>query len=377
MKHDFIKKAGTVSVMLAVAMAGYLIMSGLTAQRPGTPRPGAGLPDFVPVARAVAPSFVHIATQYPEDRQIPSGAKDYHLDLSGPTAAPLRRGVGSGIIIHRDGHILTNYHVVEGANQVIVRLADRRAVDAAVVGHDARSDIALIKIAASNPLEPARLGDSSLLQAGDWVVAMGSPFGLDRTFTAGIVSAKARRIPASAYYEYIQTDTSINPGNSGGPLLDLHGRVIGINTAMLSNSGANLGINFALPINLIKNFLPALLTKGKITRGWLGVSTRVVTPQIARSLGLEKPGGALIVHLDAAGPAMSAGLEPGDVIVAYDGKAIVDAGVLPGLVADTRVGRRVTLFVNRHGIIYRVLAAIGELREPEAAASGLRSRDDA
>jgi serine protease Do len=175
--------------------------------------------------------------------------------------------------------ILTNYHVVEGTNKVTVKLADRRELDATVVGRDAKSDIALIKVAAPTALNPAPLGDSSLLEAGDWVVAMGSPFGLDRTLTAGIVSAKSRRIAASAYYDYIQTDASINPGNSGGPLLNLQGRVVGINTAMFSHNGANTGVNFAIPINLVKDFLPQLLSKGRITRGWLGIWTQVVSPR--------------------------------------------------------------------------------------------------
>ena len=260
---------------------------------------------------------------------------------------------------------MTNYHVVEGANKVTVKLADRRELDATVVGRDAKSDIALIKVASPTALNPAPLGDSSMVEAGDWVVAMGSPFGLDRTLTAGIVSAKSRRIAASSYYDYIQTDASINPGNSGGPLLNLQGRVVGINTAMYSHNGANAGVNFAIPINLVKDFLPQLLSKGRITRGWLGISTQVVSPQIARLLGLEKAGGALVVGVSANGPAAEAGVEPGDIIVGYDGKAVVDAEALPGLVANTAVGRNVALYISRHGIIYRALASIRELQEAD------------
>jgi serine protease Do len=319
------------------------------------------LPDFVPLARRFAPSFVHIATTSYADVDHAIGFGE-SLDSAVPPRPSPRHAVGSGIIIRRDGHILTNYHVIERANKVTIKLADRRELDATVVGRDAKSDIALIKVAAPAGLKPAPLGDSSLLQAGDWVVAMGSPFGLDRTITAGIVSAKSRRIPASAYYDYIQTDASINPGNSGGPLLNLKGRVIGINTAMFSHNGANIGINFAIPINLVKDFLPQLLSKGRITRGWLGISTQAVSTRIARLLGLDK-GGALVVGVNPNGPAAEAGLEPGDVIIGYDGKAIVDADALPGLVASTAVGRAVAVYISRHGIIYRAMVSIGELQE--------------
>jgi serine protease Do len=363
-KHDFLERATILALLLGISLIGYLSVDSISKRLHGTEgaHRAMSLPDFVPVARQFAPSFVHIATTSYADVDHAIGFGD-SLDSAVPPRPSPRHAVGSGIIIRRDGHILTNYHVIERANKVTVKLADRRELDATVVGRDAKSDIALIKVAAPAGLKPAPLGDSSLLQAGDWVVAMGSPFGLDRTITAGIVSAKSRRIPASAYYDYIQTDASINPGNSGGPLLNLKGRVIGINTAMFSHNGANIGINFAIPINLVKDFLPQLLSKGRITRGWLGISTQAVSTRIARLLGLEKAGGALVVSVNPIGPAAEAGLEPGDVIIGYDGKAIVDAEALPGLVASTAVGRNVAVYISRHGIIYRAMVSIGELQE--------------
>jgi serine protease Do len=260
--------------------------------------------------------------------------------------------------------IVTNYHVVEHADKITIKLADRRELYAAVIGHDARGDIALLKVAAPDVLKAAPLGDSSRLQTGEWVLAMGSPFGLDRTVTAGIVSANARRIPPSVYYDFIQTDVSINPGNSGGPLLNLQGRVVGINTAMLSRNGANVGINFAIPINLIKDLLPDLLTKGRVTRGWLGISTQAISPAVARLLNVEPTAGALVVAVHPAGPATHAGIRAGDVIVEYNGRSVIDASELPSLVAKTAVGRQVAVRITRGRLLYRVIVAVDELKEP-------------
>jgi serine protease Do len=324
---------------------------------------GVRLPDFVALANQVAPSLVHISTLYAQSAQPAANSLDRHNGPAPDSRAP--GGLGSGIIINSDGHILTNYHVVDGADKIVVKLADRRAFDATVVGRDARSDLAVLKIAPRQALQPARMGDSSRLETGEWVFAMGSPFGLDRTVTAGIVSAKARRIPASVYYDYIQTDISINPGNSGGPLLNLRGRVVGINAAMLSRNGFSVGINFAIPINLVKDLLPELLARGRVTRGWLGISTQIMTPAVARRLKSDQSAGALVVAVDANGPAAGAGIHPGDIVACYDGRSIVDAIDLPALVAKTAVGRQVTLAISRNRILYQTILRIGELKEPQ------------
>jgi serine protease Do len=335
--------------------------------------PGANLPDFVSVARRFDPSLVHISTVYPETPPATGAAGD----IAGATGGR-RAGLGSGIILHRGGHILTNDHVVANAEKIFVKLADRRELAATVVGRDARSDLALIKVAAPRALTAAPLGDSALLQTGEWVVALGSPFGLDRTLTAGIVSAKRRRLAGSAYCDFIQTDVTINPGNSGGPLLNLHGLVVGLNTAIISRNGNNTGINFAIPINLIKDVLPELFSKGRVSRGWVGISTQTISQATARALHLDKASGALVVGVASDGPAAHAGIRPGDVVVAYDGRSVDEAGELPALVAKTAVGRSVALYVSRNRILYRAVLAVRELKDTtETAAPAVRSSTDA
>ena len=308
----------------------------------------AALPDFVSIARRFDPSLVHISTL----RHAPST----------PDSPARLTGLGSGVILRADGHILTNDHVIRDAEKVFVKLADRRELSALVVGRDARSDLALLKVDAPSALAAAPLGDSSLVQTGEWVVALGSPFGLDRTLTAGIVSARTRRLPNNMYADYIQTDVTVNPGNSGGPLLNLEGLVVGINTAILSRDGNNMGINFAIPIDLVKELLPELLSRGRVTRGWVGLSTQTLTPAAARSLRVEGAG-ALVVGVAPHGPAAHAGIRVGDVVVAYDGKSIGQADELPGLVAKTAVGQQVALYVSRNRILYRAVLAVSELKE--------------
>jgi len=344
----------------AIQAASYILIAKPSGMLISSHRPlrGVVLPDFVALAQEFAPSLVHISTLH---------ARTGH-DSSAPGETPPDdgpAGLGSGILIDEIGHLITNHHVIQHGGKMIVKLADRREFEATIVGRDARSDIALLKIAPAAPLKPAPLGDSSRVQTGEWVAAMGSPFGLDSTLTAGIVSAKTRRIPTSVYYDFIQTDVSINPGNSGGPLLNLQGRVVGINTAMLSRNGASIGINFAIPINLIKDLLPELFAKGRITRGWLGISTQIVSPDIARLLKVDSSAGALIVGVDPVGPAAHAGIHPGDIVVEYNGKWVNDAAELPALVAKTTVGRQVALTINRRRMLYQVMIPVGELKESE------------
>jgi serine protease Do len=273
-----------------------------------------------------------------------------------------QRGLGSGFVIDKEGFILTNNHVVEDAEEIRVRLSDDRQFPAKLIGRDPKTDLALIRIEADTPLEPLPWGDSDKLEVGDWVVAIGSPFGLTTTVTAGIVSAKFRRIGAGAYDDFIQTDASINPGNSGGPLLNVAGEVVGINTAIFSGSGGNIGIGFAIPANMAKDLLPQL-RKGKVIRGWLGVMIQQVTPEISEKFSLEKDQGALVSQVTPGGPADKAGIERGDVIVSFSGKTIEEMRELPYIVATTPVGKRVSVDVIRRGEKKSLEIEVGQLNE--------------
>jgi serine protease Do len=245
--------------------------------------------------------------------------------------------------------VLTNNHVVDNAKQITVTLSDGREFDAKVMGRDPKTDLAVLKIAADGTLPTAQLGDSDDLSVGDWVVAIGNPFGLSNTVTAGIVSAKGRAIGNGPYDDFIQTDASINPGNSGGPLLNERGQVVGINTLIFSQSGGNVGIGFAIPINLAKQLVPQLEESGHVTRAWLGVMIQKVTPDLAQSLGLEHAHGALVAEVTPDSPASASGIEPGDVITSYDGKTVGEQSMLPMLVASTPVGKTVPVEVVRDG----------------------------
>jgi serine protease Do len=287
-----------------------------------------------------------------------------------PRGGPQRqRSLGSGFIIDADGFILTNNHVVENAQKIVVKLADDQEYEAKVVGRDAKTDIAIIKINAKAALTAASLGDSDNLDVGEWVVAIGNPFGLDSTVTSGIVSAKGRHIGQGPYDNFIQTDASINPGNSGGPLINLRGEVIGINTAIFSRTGGNMGIGFAIPINLAKEVLPQLRGKGKVTRGYLGVLIQKVTPEIAESLGMDRGYGALVANVSKDGPADKAGVKVGDVIVEFDGKEVKDSGDLPIIVARTAVDKKIRMKVLRDKTEVTLNVAVGELKDEEVVAS--------
>lgn len=260
-----------------------------------------------------------------------------------------RQSLGSGFIIDENGYILTSNHVITKAEDIRVRLWDETEYKATVVGRDPKTDIALIKVEADRPLPVAPLGDSDALEVGDWVLAIGNPFGLGLTVTAGIVSAKGRVLGSGPYDDFIQTDAAINPGNSGGPLFNLNGEVVGISTAIFSTSGGNMGIGFAIPINLAKNILLSLKEKGFVERGWLGVTVQKVTPEIAESFGLRDRHGALVTDVTKDSPADRAGIQRGDIIVGYNGKKIEDMHELPRLVASTPVGTGVNLKIFREG----------------------------
>jgi serine protease Do len=341
------------------------------------------LPDFVSLAKKMRPVVVNISTTQmgetrgPQEFGSPFGDDDPFSDFwrrffGGPLPrGPQRqRSLGSGFIIDSDGFILTNNHVVENAQKIVVKLlGDDQEYDAKIVGRDPKTDIAIIKINSKTKLSTASLGDSDRLEVGEWVVAIGNPFGLDSTVTSGIVSAKGRHIGQGPYDNFIQTDASINPGNSGGPLINLRGEVIGINTAIFSRTGVNIGIGFAIPVNLVKELLPQLRGKGKVTRGYLGVLIQKVTPEIAESLGMDKSNGALVANVSKDGPADKAGVKVGDVIVEFDGKEVKDSGDLPIIVARTPVDRRVRMKVLRDKKEVMLSVTVGELKEEEVVAS--------
>jgi serine protease Do len=260
----------------------------------------------------------------------------------------------------REGYILTNNHVVEEADQIKVKLANGKEYDGKVVGRDPKTDLALIKIKAPSDLQPLNLGNSDELKVGSWVVAVGSPFGLEQTVTAGIVSAKGRVIGSGPYDNFIQTDASINPGNSGGPLINMKGEVVGINTAIIASGQ---GIGFAIPINMAKEIAPQLQEKGHVTRGWLGVSIQELTPELAKSFALKEKKGALVAQVVSGSPAEKAGIEQGDVIVEFDGKEVSDSKDLPRMVASTPVGKAATIKLLRNGKVLDLQVKVGEIEE--------------
>lgn len=268
------------------------------------------------------------------------------------------QGAASGVLISSDGYILTNNHVVENAREVSVTLDDRREFKARIIGKDAKTDLAVLKIDAGKDLPAAVMGDSERLMVGEWVLAVGNPFGLSHTVTSGIVSAKGRVIGAGPYDDFIQTDASINPGNSGGPLFNMRGEVVGINTAIIPHGQ---GIGFAIPINTAKPLIPQLVEKGTVTRGFLGVSIQSVTPDLAEALKISDGSGALVTDVIPDGPGHKAGIRRGDVIISYDGRMVRDSRDLPALVAATPVGKEVRVTVVRDGGTEQVIAKIAKL----------------
>ncbi|MEO7387577.1 MAG: DegQ family serine endoprotease [Gammaproteobacteria bacterium] len=355
------------SVVSSTAFSGS---SGVTSPTPApatmpvaAPAPAAGLPDFKAIIKRNQASVVNISTTqqvHGEDGAhgnlrgmppgFPPGFEEFFRPFRGmPGPAPGPReanSLGSGFIISADGEILTNAHVVDGADEIIVKLADNSEKPAKLIGLDRASDVALLKIDAQG-LQTVQLGDSSRLEVGDWVLAIGSPFGLEHTATQGIVSAVGRNLPDGNYVPFIQTDVAVNPGNSGGPLFNLKGEVVGINSQIYSRSGGYMGLSFAIPVNTASSVARQLAANGRVERGWLGVGIQNVNGDLAQSFGLEKPAGALVGQVDKAGPASKAGLKPGDVILEFNGKPISQSGELPPLVGETRPGTTVELKVWR------------------------------
>jgi serine protease Do len=334
---------------------------------------------FAPIVRAVKPAVVNVSTTQTVRSQ-GQGFGPPGMNPQDPFSEFFRhflpemprrftqRSLGSGVIIDQDGYIVTNAHVVKDADKIVIKLDDKREFDARRVGIDEKMDVALLKIASPHDLTVAPLGDSGTLQVGDWVLAIGNPFGLSETVTAGIVSALGRVIGQGPYDNFIQTDASINPGNSGGPLIDMQGQVVGINAAIFSQSGGNIGIGFAIPISSVKSVLEQLKTHGKVIRGWLGVAIQDVTPDLAQSFGLNKAQGALVADVTLDSPAAHAGLERGDIIVNYDGTDIDEAHQLPVLVADTKIGKTVSITVLRNGEKKTLHATVAEMPTTVAGA---------
>ncbi len=334
-----------------------------------------GSRDFVTLSRQLGPVVVNISTtQLSEALQRfpqPFGERDPFSEFwrrffsqPSPRSPSRQKSLGSGFIIDSDGFILTNNHVVENAEKIMVGLSDGREFEAKVVGTDPQTDVALIKIGA-NDLPAAPLGDSDRLEVGQWVLAIGNPFGLEQSVTSGIISAMWRNIGRGPYDNFIQTDASINPGNSGGPLINMGGEVVGINTVIFSRGGGNIGIGFAIPINLVKELLPQLKVEGKVTRGWLGVTTQMMTPTMAELLAMDETGGALVASISKDGPAEKGGIMVGDVIVEFDGKQVKELFDLPLMVARTPVGKKVEVKVLRDGKKLFLSVRIGELKEAE------------
>lgn len=341
----------------------------------------ADLPDFVPLADQAGKAVVNISASAKKTKQrgaqqeVPEIFRRFFGDnFNFQQPAPQeQQSFGSGFIISGDGYVLTNNHVVQGADKVTVRLADRSELDADVIGTDERSDVALLKINAKN-LPALKIGDPSQLKVGEWVLAIGSPFGFDYSVTSGIVSAKSRSLPSDAYVPFIQTDVAINPGNSGGPLLNMKGEVVGINSQIYSRSGGFMGLSFAIPIDVAMDVVEQLKSSGHVARGYLGVVIQDITRDLADAYSLSRPAGALIAQVLPDSPAEKAGVKAGDVIIRFDGKEIGLSSELPQLVGRAKVGQTYPLTIMRDGKVQTLKFAVAALPDDEAKTAA-NSRD--
>jgi serine protease Do len=364
--------------IITATLAGVLALAGPSLAQ------NRGLPDFTQIVESQGAAVVNISTTQARQRraqpQVPQ------LDEDDPFYEFFRRFVprgpqgpqgprefesaslGSGFVISPDGYILTNAHVVEAADEITVKFNDKREFRAKVIGVDRRTDVGLIKIEASG-LQAVRFGDPTKLKVGEWVVAIGSPFGFENTVTAGIVSAKGRSLPQENFVPFIQTDVAINPGNSGGPLFNLSGDVVGINSQIYSRTGGFMGLSFAIPIDVAMEISSQLRTVGRVSRGRIGVVIQEVSKELADSFGLGKPSGALVNAVEKGGPAEKAGVETGDVILKFDGKSVGASSDLPRIVGATKPGSRVTMQVWRKGQTKDVAVVVGEVPDDRVAAS--------
>lgn len=357
-------KPAAVIAAAAIAFSGALlsatpaVASGLAPQATVATTQ---LPDFVQLVEKYGKGVVNISTVR-EARVVegadPFGFDERHAEIfrrfgfpfpfgGGPRQEPERRGTGSGFVISADGLILTNHHVVDGADEIKVRLTDNREFTGKVLGSDAKTDIAVVKIEAKD-LPYLTMGNSDELKVGEWVAAIGSPFGLDNTVTSGIVSAKSRKLPSDQYVPFIQTDVAVNPGNSGGPLFNMKGEVVGINSQIFSTSGGFMGLSFAIPSNLAMQIKDQLVKNGKVTRGRIGVVIQSVTQDLAESFGMKAPKGAIVSQVEKDGPAAKAGLQEGDIITAVNGKAIDDSVDMPVIIGSMAPGSIAKLSIIRN-----------------------------
>jgi serine protease Do len=358
-----------------------LLVAALLAWQSAAAR---GLPDFTVLVEEAAPGVVNISTTRTVQsrdnpfhgfggQELPEIFRHFFGDRfpsppggQAPGRPQERQSLGSGFIISEEGYILTNAHVVDGADEILVRLNDRRELTAELVGSDERTDVALLKVDASD-LPTLKLGDSDVLRVGEWVAAIGSPFGFDYSVTAGIVSAIDRTLPRDAYVPFIQTDVAINPGNSGGPLFNLDGEVVGINSQIFTRSGGFMGLSFAIPINVAMDVADQLRDEGQVRRGWLGVMIQPVSRDLAESFGMESPSGALIADLDPEGPAARDGLQAGDVILEVDGSRVHDSSTLPRLIGRVAPGSEVELALMRDGERRQLQVTVGDWPDAERA----------
>jgi len=367
------------ALALGLAFAGAELavpgVSFVDARAQSAPAPRS-LPDFSALVEAYGPAVVNISTTERSEAaaEIPGQPGDPMYEFFrrfGPPqgqGGPMRRGQGSGFIISPDGVILTNAHVIADATEVNVRLSDRREFKAKVLGTDRRTDVGVLKIDARD-LPSVRFGDPTRVKVGEWVAAIGSPFGLENTVTAGIVSAKSRSLPDETYVPFIQTDVAINPGNSGGPLFNLAGEVIGINSTIYSRTGGYMGLSFAVPIDVAVKVKDDLIRFGKVSRGRIGVAIQGLTQDLADSFGLDRPRGALVSTVEKGSPADRAGVLVGDVILAVDGRPVEQSVDLPRIIGETRPGNAVSLQVWRQGVAKDLKVTVGEAPADRVAAA--------